>query len=173
MTDARRRVRLRAAALAGVLATLTTPAFAAEKALLDILLGNGVITQAQYDQLMGKAELTSEDILGVPAPAAQTAAAPAAAPAPAPAAPEAAASALPEEDSEAEDRLVGRIAKRVADELPVKASYGSKGLRFESSDGRCNGALSCAIPIRTKAIRGSWRTSRPRIRARSKRGVCV
>ncbi len=148
MTDARRRVRLRAAALAGVLATLTTPAFAAEKALLDILLGNGVITQAQYDQLMGKAELTSEDILGVPAPAPQTAAAPAAAPAPAPAAPEAAASALLEEDSEAEDRLVGRIAKRVADELPVKASYGSKGLRFESSDGRWQTNLQWRAQLR-------------------------
>ena len=46
-------------------------ASAAEKALLDILLGNGVITQAQYDSLMKKESLTSTDILGTPEAAAQ------------------------------------------------------------------------------------------------------
>jgi hypothetical protein len=37
---------------------------AADRELLDILLGNGVITQEQYDRLMKKPSLTSKDILG-------------------------------------------------------------------------------------------------------------
>jgi phosphate-selective porin len=39
-------------------------ALAADKELLDILLGNGAITQAQYDELLGSQSLSSADILG-------------------------------------------------------------------------------------------------------------
>ncbi len=46
-----------------------TPALAADKALLDILLGNGAITQAQHDLLMEKEKLEAKDLVAAaPAP---------------------------------------------------------------------------------------------------------
>ena len=63
-------MRLRAVALhfilLSTLSAATFSALAADQALLDILLGNGVITQAQYDELMKKPQLTSQDF-GLPA----------------------------------------------------------------------------------------------------------
>ena len=51
-------------AIAAVLAALSTvPVQSADQALLQILLQNGVITQDQYDQLIDKETLTTEDIL--------------------------------------------------------------------------------------------------------------
>ncbi len=55
----------------GVLLGLSfaAPAVAADQALLDILLGNGVITQDQYDLLMEKEKLEAKDLMtAVPAP---------------------------------------------------------------------------------------------------------
>lgn len=46
---------------AAAIAAVTTPALAADKELLDILLANRAITQAQYDELMAKEALTVED----------------------------------------------------------------------------------------------------------------
>lgn len=65
-------------ALAAVLAVTTLQAQAADKELLDILLGNGAITQAQYDLLMQKDELKAADLGAAPAAAPAAAATPAA-----------------------------------------------------------------------------------------------
>ena len=46
-------------ALSGAAST----AFATDKALLDILLENGLISQPQYDQLLEKEQLTSAELL--------------------------------------------------------------------------------------------------------------
>ena len=55
-------------AMAAVLSVATANAAAADQALLDILLGNGAITKAQYDELMKKPSLSSADF-GAPAAA--------------------------------------------------------------------------------------------------------
>lgn len=58
-----RAARSAVLALATALLSLSSvPAFAAEKELLDVLLGNGAITQAQYDELLKKEELSKADV---------------------------------------------------------------------------------------------------------------
>ena len=47
---------------AGVLVLAAVNGQAAEKELLDILLSNGAITQAQYDELLAKEELEQIDV---------------------------------------------------------------------------------------------------------------
>lgn len=42
-----------------------TTVLAADKALLDILLGNGAIDQAQYDELLAKDTLETEDVVNI------------------------------------------------------------------------------------------------------------
>ncbi len=108
---------------------------AADKDLLDILLGNGVITQQQYDKLMQKESLTSKDILGDAA--APAAAAKAEAPTP-----------TPEADAALDKRIADKVAKKIESEFPVKASYGSKGFRLESRDGKFQTNLQWRAQLR-------------------------
>jgi phosphate-selective porin OprO/OprP len=138
-------------ALVGPLAVTTGPAAAADKELLDILLSNGVITKAQHEQLMKKDSLTGADILGedtAPAAAAPAAAAPAAA---APAAAPAELDAAIERKVDAatdDDRFIDKVAQKVQDNLPVKASYGDKGFRLETSDGNFRTELQWRAQLR-------------------------
>ena len=97
-----------------------SPARAADEALLDVLLKNGVITQEQYDELAAKETLTSDDILR----------------------PDAATVEVEEEievdvelDEEVQTAIDEAVEERVAKESPVKASYGSSGFRLETRDG--------------------------------------
>ncbi|MFT5320692.1 MAG: phosphate-selective porin OprO/OprP [Pseudohongiellaceae bacterium] len=53
---------MKTCALCSVAGTLSTAANAADKELLDILLGNSAITQAQYEELLAKEEMTTEDV---------------------------------------------------------------------------------------------------------------
>lgn len=113
----------------------STAVAAADKALLDILLGNGVITQAQYDSLMQKDELTSKDILGDAAPAPQTE------------------QQIEQKVAEAVDKKVDktigdRIAAQIEEAFPVKASHGSKGFRLESRDGNWQTDLQWRAQLR-------------------------
>ena len=119
-------------AIAAVLATLSTVSVqSADQALLQILLQNGVITQDQYDQLIDKDTLTTEDIL-----AENTT------PSVAPSEVEFSA---PVDEAELETRIAldddvaaaidRAVIDAIASESTIKASYGSKGFRFETRDG--------------------------------------
>lgn len=103
---------------------------AADEALLDILLENGVITQAQYDDLMQKESLTSEDILPPSRNQADT---------------------LPADgvavavDEAAIEEVVDR---KIDEKTSVKTSYGSSGFRLESRDGNFQTNLQWRAQLR-------------------------
>ena len=135
-----------------VTAGLATPSVAGDKTLLDILLGNGVITQEQYDDLMKRETLTSEDILGTK-PATGT---PAAAPSDAQIAAivdrkvdAAVVRAISERlEDDGDGALVDQVAKKVEESFPVKTSYGKKGFRLESRDGNFQTNLQWRAQLR-------------------------
>ena len=147
-----RRFGAALAVVALVTAGLATPSVAGDKTLLDILLGNGVITQEQYDDLMKRETLTSEDILGTK-PATGT---PAAAPSDAQieaivdkkvdAAVDRAVTERLEDDGDG--ALVDQVAKKVEESFPIKASYGKKGFRLESRDGNFQTNLQWRAQLR-------------------------
>jgi phosphate-selective porin OprO/OprP len=134
-------MRLRSIALhfifAATLSAATFSALAADQALLDILLGNGVITQAQYDELMKKPQLTSQDF-GLPAT--DLAVAPTQAEN---IVDEKIEKALDEKfaardkviDDDLDNTIQDKIAAKIENEFPVKASYSKKGFRLETRDG--------------------------------------
>ena len=101
---------------------------AADKELLDILLGNGAITQGQHEYLMKRGELTAEDFGAAPKTAAveemvdQKV--------------EAAVSRKLDEriDTQVDESVTEKVASAIEDNFPVKASYGSKGFRLETRD---------------------------------------
>jgi len=115
--------RLGAAALPVLLALLAvpSPAGAADKALLDILLGNGVITQRQYDSLIDREELRAED-LGIGRSGRE--AAPAG-----------------EEEARIEDAVDQVVISGDAGDSPVRADWGSKGFTLSTRDGNWTTAL--------------------------------
>jgi phosphate-selective porin len=123
---------------AAALSVATANAAAADKALLDILLGNGAITQAQYDDLMKKPSLSSADF-GAPAVA------PAATAKPVESRVDQkvdealdkklATRAAQTDDKTLDAKITDRIATKIEEEFPVKASYTDKGFRLESRDG--------------------------------------
>lgn len=123
---------------AAAMSVAMTNAAAADKALLDILLSNGAITPAQHQQLMKKPALSSADF---DAPATTS---------------DAGASEVESlvdrkleealdaklaaridkaDEAKLDDKITDRIAARIEEEFPVKASYTNKGFRLETRDG--------------------------------------
>lgn len=112
------------AALAGatlLVACAATHVNAADQELLDILLGNGAITQEQYDHLMSRPSLTATDLAAAPRAAA-----------PVPAETKASPETLETQIENTVDRVV---MEKIAEEFPVEASRGSKGFKLATRDG--------------------------------------
>jgi phosphate-selective porin OprO/OprP len=140
------------------LVAVSAPASAADAALLDILVGKGIITQAQYNDLIKRESLTSEDILGnkpsAPAVPVEAQQPPAPFDSPLDAVAEERLDAAIERvvnkrlDNDEDNVFVERVAKEVEDNLPVKVSYGDKGFRFESADGNFQTNLQWRAQLR-------------------------
>ncbi len=99
-------LKLKHLIFASVLAQTATIANAADQELLDILLLNGAITQAQYDGLIEQETISSADILSQPAT-----------------------------EAVIEQAVAAEVAEQIEQEFPVTASRGSSGFRFETRDG--------------------------------------
>jgi len=99
-------LKLKQLLLAAVLVQTAASVNAADQELLDILLQNGVITQAQYDGLIEQETISSSDILGQPA-----------------------------NQSVIEQAVAAEVAEQIEREFPVTASRGSSGFRLETRDG--------------------------------------
>jgi phosphate-selective porin OprO and OprP len=126
-----------------VAAAGNTPA--ADQELLDILLLNGAIKQGQYDRLIKKASLSSQDIMGDPA----AAVAPAVDAVVERKVDEAVAANLDERiDARVEQSVADKLARKIDEEFPVKVSYGSKGFRFETRDGNWQTNLQWRAQLR-------------------------
>ncbi len=105
-----------------VLLTTSFATYAADKALLDILLSNGAITEAQHAELMQKPALTSKDFES-----------------PAPTISEVEVMVDRKVNAALEEKVTKTIKEEVAakvdDEFPVEASHGSKGFTLATRDG--------------------------------------
>lgn len=103
--------RVRTMLFASLLSAMLSSVQAADKALLDVLMENGVITQEQYDGLMKKETLGVEDVF--PAPQ------------------------VTETQTEEyiDTAVADAVSAKIDEEFPVKASHGSSGFRFETADG--------------------------------------
>jgi phosphate-selective porin OprO/OprP len=124
------RRSLHGSALIGtLLLTLSTGVHAADKELLDILLANGAITQAQYDDLLARDSLTSEDVLQDQGGAEASA-----------------------EPAVSEPRME-------LDDNTMVATHGGSGFTFESNDGNWSTELQWRAQLRaTSPIDGDPRS---------------
>jgi len=127
-----------------IIAAISFSAYAADKALLDILLDNGAITQGQHEELMKKESLSSKDF------GATTAAT------------EAEVEEIVDRkvseamdqkldkhiDTKVEKTVTDQVAKKVDEDFPVKVSHGKKGFRFESRDGNWQTNLQWRAQLR-------------------------
>ncbi len=99
--------------------------FAADKALLDILLGNGAITQSQYEDLMNAAGPTTVACTGASHAGMEIAEV----------------EKIVEQklasgyDSQVNEALAGEVSSIVQADFPVLADHGGKGFTFKSRDG--------------------------------------
>ena len=99
--------RIRHLLLMAALLEMTSSAYAADKELLDILLENGAITQEQYDGLMERETLASDDILQQPG----------------------------DQHSPVDEAVSVAVARQIEERFPVQATHESSGFRFQTRDG--------------------------------------
>jgi phosphate-selective porin OprO/OprP len=105
----KKNINFRHIALAVALAQVTSVVNAADSELLDILLQNNAITQEQYNILIERDSISSEDILN------QSQSAP--------------------EESMIEQMVAAEVAEQIGNDFPVTASRSSSGFRLETRDG--------------------------------------
>jgi len=135
---------------AGMASVFAVGASATDKALLDVLMQNGLISEEQYQQLLEKEEVTAAEVLSTVSVAPVST-------------PSAVSPAIAEEElasSVALDESVQRaiddaVASAMVSESPVKASYGSKGFRFETRDGNWQTNLQWRAQLRYSNPYGS------------------
>jgi phosphate-selective porin len=111
---------------------LSQGSHATDKALLDILLANGLISQAQYEQLAETEVLTTEAVL---AGVASQQIEPSAIESSTPGSQDSELAAETALDQSVQDAIDAAVASAMVSDSPVKASYGSKGFRLETRDG--------------------------------------
>jgi phosphate-selective porin OprO/OprP len=115
-------------------------AAAADKSLLDALLENGALNQAQYDSLVKQESLSEDDVLkATDASEAESAA-------------DSRATVTMDEDVQA--AIDDAVESKIVEENPVKASYGSKGFRLETRDGNFQTNLQWRAQFRYSNPRG-------------------
>ncbi len=120
--------------IAGLLLGTPTSALAADAALLDILLENGVITSEQHAVLMEKETLSSDDILAAK-PADGISA-------------NADADMAADSDEYIRAVVADEFATKIEADFPVKASHGSSGFRLETRDGNWQTNLQWRAQLR-------------------------
>jgi phosphate-selective porin len=116
---------------------------AADRALLDILLANGVISEAQHAQLIEKESVSASEVLSSIAVDQPD---------------ESAEVATGKDVKETADAIVldrnlrraidVAVANAVSSESPIEASYGSKGFRFQTRDGNFQTNLQWRAQLR-------------------------
>ncbi len=111
--------RLVIAAVLAQTVIIAHSANAADKELLDILLQNRAITQAQYDSLIEQETISSTDILSQPAT-----------------------------ESVIQQAVAAEVAEQIEEEFPVMASRGSSGFRLETRDGKWQTNLQWRAQLR-------------------------
>ena len=120
--------------LAGLIVGTPISAHAADAALLDILLENGVITSEQHAVLMEKETLSGDDIL-VAEPADGISA-------------NADADMAADSDEYIRAVVADEFATKIEADFPVKASHGSSGFRLETRDGNWQTNLQWRAQLR-------------------------
>jgi phosphate-selective porin OprO and OprP len=119
-------------------ANAANAANAADSSLLDALLKNGALTQEQYDNLIGSDVISDDDVLLMTEEAAAET--------------ETLNINLDENIKAAIDDAVD---KKVVEQTPIKASYGSKGFRLETRDGNFQTNLQWRAQLRYSNPNGS------------------
>ncbi len=120
--------------LAGLIFGTPISAHAADAALLDILLENGVITTEQHALLMEKETLSSDNIL-IAEPADGITA-------------NADADMATDSDEYIHAVVADEVATKIEEDFPVKASHGSSGFRLETRDGNWQTNLQWRAQLR-------------------------
>ena len=114
------RFKIRNILLLAAMLDAQTGAHAADQELLDILLENGAITQEQYDALLERETLTSDDILQ------QSSAG----------------------DSAFDDAVQVEVARQIEERFPVQATHESSGFRLQTRDGNWRTELQWRAQMR-------------------------
>jgi phosphate-selective porin OprO/OprP len=120
--------------VAGLVLGTPISAHAADAALLDVLLENGVITADQHALLMEKEALTSDDIL-LAEPANGTTE-------------HIDADMAADSDEFIQAVVAEKVATKIEEDFPVKSSHGSSGFRLETRDGNWQTNLQWRAQLR-------------------------